>query len=83
MKHHLIANIDTHMRDAIHIFTHRSLKENQVAGTRFIRSHWLTKAVKPCRTSTACFIHAGKSKHIGNEAGAVEGRFRAMPTPHI
>lgn len=83
VDHHVVAHIQTDMRDAADILAHRPFKKDQVAGTRFIRRNLLTDAVQPRRAEPARVLYAAVGKYIGYKAGAVKGRIQRRAAPDI
>lgn len=81
VDHHVVAHIQPDMRDAADILAHRPFKEDQVAGTRFIRCNLLTDAVQPRRAEPSRVVYAAVGKYIGYKAGAVKGRIRRRAAP--
>ena len=83
MQHVIPANVNTNMRNAVCCIAHGALKEHQITGLCLFRRNLFADAVQACCTQPPGIVHARFCVYPADEAGAVKGRFRAGPAPHI
>lgn len=83
VNHHVVANIDAYMGDALDIRAHRFLEKYEITGTRVLLADIAAQGVEPIGAHPPYIAHAGVVKDPANIAGAVKTGIGIAGTVHI
>ena len=83
VEHHIIADINTTMRDAFHVCAQCALKEYDVTRLQLIKRYIAAYAADTLRANPAHIPNAAGCVNITDESGTIEARVRIGSAPDI
>lgn len=76
VDHHAVADIKAAMRNAAHVITHGSLKEDDIARLSLVIGNLFAQTSQPFRAKATGIVHAAVGEHIAHKARTVKAGFR-------
>ena len=83
VNHHIVAHINTAVRNASHILAHCALEEHNVARLRLIHGHIPAQTAQALCAKPPGVIDAAVGEDIADKAGAIEAGLRIGAAPDI